>query len=137
VTHAEYIQARDGRIYFLEAAARVGGAYIADVAEAATGLNLWAEWARIEVCSMRGEEYVLPPVRKEYAGSVICLARVAEPDTSSFDAPEIVQRLKKHHHAGLIVRSPDAERVRGLLEEYSQRFVEMYLAVEPVPDTMA
>jgi biotin carboxylase len=135
VTHAEYILAGDGKLYFLEAAARVGGAYIADVAEAATGANLWAEWARIEVCSMRGEPYTLPPLRDEYAGSVLCLARMAEPDTSAFDAPEIVERLRKHHHAGLIVRSPDPERVRALLSEYSERFAEMYLAVEPVPES--
>ncbi len=135
VTHAEYILGDDGKIYFLEAAARVGGAYIADVAEAATGVNLWAEWARIEICSMRGQTYTLPAVRDEYAGSVLCLARMAEPDTSAFDAPEIVDRLRKHHHAGLIVRSPDAERVRALLNEYSQRFAEMYLAVEPVPES--
>jgi biotin carboxylase len=135
VTHAEYIQDREGRLFFLEAAARVGGAYIAEVAEAAGGLNLWAEWARIEVCSMRAEPYTLPPVREEYAGSVICLARVAEPDTSAFDAPEIIHRLRKHHHAGLILRSPQPERIRELLAEYSQRFAEMYLAVEPVPST--
>lgn len=135
VTHAEYIQARDGKLYFLEAAARVGGAFIAEVAEAASGLNLWAEWARIEVCSLRGDPYTLPPVRQEYAGSVLCLARQAEPDTAAFAASEIVHRLRKHHHAGLILRSPSCERIEALLEEYSQRFVEMYLAVEPVPAT--
>jgi biotin carboxylase len=135
VTHAEYIRDAQGKFYFLEAAARVGGAFIADVAEAATGINLWAEWARIEVCSLLREPYVLPPQRAEYAGSVLCLARMAEPDTTAFQAPEIVERLKKHHHAGLIVRSPDPERIRILLEEYSQRFVDLYLAVEPVPET--
>jgi hypothetical protein len=51
-----------------------------------------------------------------------------------FDAPEIVYRMKKHHHAGLIVQSPDAERVRTLLEDYSGRFAEAYLATAPVPD---
>ena len=135
VTHAEYIEDRSGKLFFLEAAARVGGAYIADVAEAASGVNLWAEWARIEVCSMRGVPYTLPAMRDEYAGSVLCLARMAEPDTSAFDAPEIVERLRKHHHAGMILRSPSAERIRELLAEYSQRFAEMYLAVAPVPDT--
>ncbi|HEX8096893.1 MAG TPA: ATP-grasp domain-containing protein, partial [Pyrinomonadaceae bacterium] len=40
-THAEFIRgAEDGEFYFLEIAARVGGAYIAEVLEAATGLNL-------------------------------------------------------------------------------------------------
>ena len=53
---------------------------------------------------------------------------------SMFDAPEIVYRMKKHHHAGLIVQSPDADRIRALLEDYSGRFAGTYLAVQPVPD---
>ncbi|HEY0786743.1 MAG TPA: ATP-grasp domain-containing protein, partial [Acidobacteriaceae bacterium] len=105
VTHAEYIRDAAGSFFFLEAAARVGGAFIADVVQAATGLDLWAEWARIEVCSLQGAAYTLPPTRADYAGSVLCLARVAEPDTAAFTAPEIVERLRKHHHAGLILRS--------------------------------
>jgi biotin carboxylase len=134
VTHAEYIRGKDGRFYFLEVAARVGGAFISDVVEFATGVNLWAEWGRIEVCALRGVPYAVPEGRLNYAGSVLCLARTAEPDTSMFDAPEIVYRMKKHHHAGLIVRSPEPERVRVLLEDYSGRFAETYLATAPVPD---
>jgi biotin carboxylase len=134
VTHAEYIRGEDGCFYFLEVAARVGGAFISDVVEFATGVNLWAEWGRIEVCSLRGTPYTPPESRQSYAGSVLCLARTAAPDTSMFDAPEIVYRMKKHHHAGLIVQSPDAERVRTLLEDYSGRFAEAYLATAPVPD---
>ncbi len=42
--------------------------------------------------------------------------------------------MKKHHHAGLIVQSPHPERVKTLLENYSERFVQTYLAVEPPPD---
>lgn len=135
VTHAEYIQAdEDGRFYFLEVAARVGGAFIADLVEKSTGINLWAEWARIEIANLRGVPYQLPPIKYAYAGSVLCLARSAEPDTSSFNAPEIVYRMKKHHHAGLLLQSSDPERIRQLLDEYSQRFLEMFCAVEPVPD---
>lgn len=133
ITHAEYIRAEDGRYYFLEVAARVGGAFIADVVQQATGVDLWAEWAKIEVNAMRGIPYELPAMYEDYAGSVLCLAKTAEPDTSMFDAPEIVYRMKKHHHAGLIVRSGDPERVRGILEEYSERFAEQYLAVAPPP----
>ena len=36
-----------------------------------------------------------------------------------FDAPEIVVRMKKHHHAGLIVCSESAGRVRELVDQYS------------------
>src|SRR5580658_5520074 len=50
VTHGEFLKSdADGKFYFLEIAARVGGAYIADVVEAASGINLWREWARLEI----------------------------------------------------------------------------------------
>ena len=135
VTHAEYIRAHaDGRYYFLEIAARVGGAFISDLVEASSGVNLWREWARLEVCALRGERYVLPESHESYAGSVLCLAQTAEPDTSGFNAPEIVYRMKKHHHAGLIVRSDNSERVRELLEEYASEFANRFLASMPPPD---
>jgi biotin carboxylase len=135
VTHAEYIKAHaDGKFYFLEIAARVGGAFIADLVAASTDVNLWREWARLEVAQLRGERYALPAVREEYAGSVLCLSHTAEPDTSAFDAPEIVYRMKKHHHAGLIVRSERPERVRELLEDYGSRFAQMFLATMPAPE---
>lgn len=135
VTHAEYIRAHaDGRYYFLEIGGRVGGAFIADLVEAATGLNLWREWARIEVADLGAEPYQLPPLREDYAGSVLCLAQTAEPDTSQFSAPEIVYRMKKHHHAGLIVRSQFPERVKELLEEYGESFARLYLAKLPPPE---
>jgi biotin carboxylase len=135
VTHAEYIRAHgDGRLYFLEIAARVGGAFIVELVEAATGIDLWREWARIEVSDLLGVPYELPETRAEYAGSVLCLAQTAEPDTSAFSAPEIVFRMKKHHHAGLIVRSPQSERVRELLDDYAQQFASLYLASMPPPE---
>jgi biotin carboxylase len=134
VTHGEYIRAHvDGRFYFLEIAARVGGAFIVDLVEHSTGLNLWREWAKIEVAHLRNEKYTPPTAREDYAGSVLCLAKEEEPDTSAFNAPEIVYRMKKHHHAGLIVRSEKPERVAQLLEEYSQAFMNQFMATMPAP----
>jgi len=135
VTHTEFIRAHaDGKYYFLETAARVGGAFIADVMEHASNINPWIEWARIEYSAATGQAYKLPAVREDYAGSVICLARQSEPDTSHYDAPEIAYRMKKHHHAGLILKSTDPERVRLLLEEYAGRFAQDFGAQMPVPD---
>ncbi len=135
VTHGEYIRAHaDGRYYFLEIAARVGGAFISDLVNVATGVNLWREWAKLEVANVRGERYTAPEPFASYAGSVLCLATTAEPDTSGFHAPEIVVRMKKHHHAGLIVRSEDPARVRELLEQYSAIFAERFLAQMPPPE---
>jgi biotin carboxylase len=131
VAHAEFIQAHaDGNFYFLECAARVGGAYINEMVEAATGLNLWREWARIEMAGGDGS-YRLPLVREDYAGVILSLARQDDPDTSAYNDPEVHLRIKKHHHAGLVVRSGDPHRCPALLEGYARRFAEEFLAVEP------
>ena len=134
VSHAEFIRAHaDGEFYFLECAARVGGAYINEMVEAATGLNLWREWARIEVSGGDGT-YKLPPVREEYAGVIISLAKQESPDTSAYNDPEVVTRIKKHHHAGLVLRSRDPQKIPALLDSYAVRFAEEFMAVQPMKD---
>jgi biotin carboxylase len=134
VTHAEFLRANDGgKLYFVEVAARVGGAYIADVVEAATGVNLWREWARLEIGAGK-KPYKLPAERREYAGVIISLARQENPDTSEYSDPEIVVRIPKHHHAGFVLRSPRANRIAELLDSYSERFRNDFYATQPVPD---
>ncbi len=130
----EFLKAHsDGKLYFIEVAARVGGAYISDVVEAASGINLWREWAKLEVGAGK-MPYVLPQQRNDYAGVIVSLARQEEPDTSAYSDPEIVCRVKKYHHAGFVVKSAAPKRVKELLEEYSRRFVTDFLASQPVPD---
>jgi biotin carboxylase len=134
VTHAEFLKAHsDNRIYFVEVAARVGGAYISNMVETATGINLWREWAHLEVTAGK-MPYQLPQAREDYAGVIVSLARQQEPDTSSYNDPEIVDRIRKYHHAGFILKSSSSERIETLLSSYSQRFAIDFLAREPVPD---
>ncbi len=129
-THAEFIRAHaDGEFYFLEVAARVGGAFIADMLEHGTGYHPWKEWARLEVALMRGEAYKLPQIRDDYAGIALSLARQEHPDMSGYTDPEIVWRAPKKYHAGLIVVSKDPARVESLLADYNRRFAEDFLAV--------
>ncbi len=134
VTHAEFLKAHaDGKFYFIEVAARVGGAYIADVIEAATGVNLWREWARLEVGAGK-QAYQLPAVRRDYAGVILSLARQEHPDTSAYNDPEIIFRVTKYHHVGFILKSPSHERIQKLLESYAQRIRDDFMASQPVPD---
>jgi len=131
-THSEYIKFQDdGRLYFLENAARVGGANIAECVEYATGVNLWYEWARIEISNLRGEPYQLPKTHSGYSGIINCLAHQEWPDLSDYDDPEIVWRMSKKYHAGVIISSPDAARVESLLNSYAERFAHDFLAVMP------
>ncbi|MGI9104994.1 MAG: ATP-grasp domain-containing protein [Pyrinomonadaceae bacterium] len=129
--HAEFIKsAEDGRFYFLEIAARVGGAYLAETLEAASGLNLWREWAKLELSDV-GRPYEAKPLREEYGGIVLSLARQEWPDTANYTDSEIVYRVRRAHHVGLVVRSPDHARVRELLDDYARRFAAEFSAIAP------
>jgi hypothetical protein len=118
--HAEFIK-------------RVGGAYIAEALEASSGINIWREWARIEIARGR-EAYKLPATRKEYGGVVLSLSRQEYPDTSGYTEDEIVYRVKKRYHAGLVVRSAKSQRVDELTDDFARRFVEDFTAVVPLPE---
>ena len=136
VSHSEYILGHDGTWYFLETSARVGGAHIAELVEAATGVNLWAEWARIEVAGGQAP-YQTPRLRPDYAALLVSLARQEWPDMTAFDGPEVAWRLKKRHHAGLIVASPSHARVVELLEQYARRFADEFTAALPMGEAPA
>ena len=51
--------------------------------------------------------------------------------TLQFHDSEIVYRVKKKHHAGLILRSKSHERVSELLNDYGRRFENDFIAVLP------
>jgi biotin carboxylase len=136
VSHSEFIRRGDADYVFLETSARVGGAFISDTIEAATGVNLWREWAKIEIAGEHGE-YVVPPQRRDYAGIVLSLARQEAPDMSPYTDPEVVTTIRKRHHAGVIVCSPDPLRVEALIEDYMQRFYRDYFATAPPPERPA
>jgi len=134
VAHAEFLRSHaEGKFYFIEVAARVGGAYISDVIETATGINLWREWARLEVSAGK-DPYHLPAKRDDYAGVILSLARQEHPDTSAYTDPEISYRVTKYHHAGFILKSQSHERIKQLLDSYAQRFHNDFVATQPVPD---
>jgi hypothetical protein len=132
VTHAEFIRgADDGHFYFLEIAARVGGAGIDRLVEHASNVNPWVEWARLEVADVRGESYHPPVLRQDYAGLIVSLARQEWPDTSAYNDAELVWRLTKKHHVGFIVASNDYGRVQWLVSQYVDRIAQDYMASAP------
>lgn len=137
VSHTEFIRAHDdGTFYFLETSARVGGANIAELIEAATDVNMWAEWAKVEAAAAQGTRYSPPEPRNDYAGLLVSLARQEWPDTSHFAEPELVWRMRKRYHLGLVVKSPDYDRVKDLLDLYTQRVQKDYYASAPARETV-
>ena len=129
-SHTEFMKAHaDGELYFIETSARVGGANTAEMVEAATGINLWSEWAKLEVDA--DQPYKLPPVKNRFAGVVVSLAKQEWPDTSGFADPEIVYRMKKKQHIGLVVAADDPARIDALLKSYMERIARDFTATLP------
>ena len=134
VTHAEFLQSdADGKFYLLEVACRVGGAYIANVLEHACNFNLWREWAKLEIAD-QDNPYKLPKLRKDFAGITLALANTDQPDTSHYDDDEIVYRVDKPKHVGLIFHSTKQQRVNELMSIYSERITSDFLAVAPAKE---
>lgn len=130
VSHTEFIQGHDGKLYFLETSARVGGAHISDLVEAATGISMWREWAKIEIAGA-DDEYQPPVPRQDYAALLVSLARQEKPDTSAYSDPEVVWRMDKAHHVGLIIRSERQQRVMELLDRYVERVRQDFYTFAP------
>ena len=134
VSHAEFLQSEtDGQFYLLEVAARVGGAYIANVLEQAAGFNLWREWAKLATSTI-DNPYRPPKVRKAYAGITLALANTELPDTSHYNDSEIVYRVNKPRHVGLIFSSSKQKRVDELMANYTERITSDFLAVQPAKE---
>ena len=89
-----------------------------------------AEWAKVELAG-GNLPYAAPVPREDYAGLLVSLARQEHPDTSQFADAEIVWRMSREHHVGLIVRSPSAARIRELLDDYARRVARDYHASAP------
>lgn len=133
VSHTEFIKAADGSLYFLETSARVGGAHISDLVEAATGVNLWAEWAKIETLS-KGKKYVAPKSKKNYAALLNSLAKQQWPDMSGYNAPEVFLKMNREYHVGLILQSNKYEKISEYLETYTNRFYNDFFTFVPMAD---
>ena len=121
VSHTEYIKSAEGKFYFLETSARVGGANIGELITFSSGVNLWKEWAIMENLN-ENENYTLPEIKGSYGAIIISLAKQENPDLSSYDDKSIVWKLDKKYHAGLILVNSKYDELIKLSDEYISRF---------------
>lgn len=134
VSHTEFIKAKsDGKFYFLETSARVGGANLHELVKAASGINLWEEWAKIELLSGKGD-YELPSIENNHAAILLSLAKQEWPDMNAFNDEEVVWRLNKKNHVGVIVKSENYDRITELINEYVKKFYDEFFASYPAPE---
>lgn len=130
-THSEYIRGIDGKYYFLETSSRVGGAHIPDLVEAATGINIWKEWARLETALLRNQPYTVDKPTGFFAGLIIALAKELHPDTSEFECDEVVEFLPIDYHIGIVYKSGNENVIIQKLDEAAQKITEHILNILP------
>lgn len=132
--HSEYIKGDDGKYYFLETSSRVGGAYIPELVEAATGINIWREWARLENAVLVGKKYEAPEAYNSSAGLVIALAKEENPATVRFECEYVYKFLPLDYHIGIVYKSDRQEVIQQKLDESSQIITEHILNIIPPKD---
>lgn len=135
-THSEFIKCHeDGEWYFLETSARVGGAFIPEMVEAATNINLWREWANIENALIHKKKYKLPKTKNEYAGLLITLSHEHTPDLSFVTEKEFIQQMYKDHHVIMLFQSKKQKNVIDCLDKYLEIITDKYSSFIPPSDT--
>lgn len=131
-SHTEVIRSHeDGHYYFLETSSRVGGAHLADMVEAASGINLWSEWAKLETAVALGYAYKVPKIKRIYSGIIISLSKHQWPDMAPFNDPEVVWNMNEEFHVGCIVASSSRGQVLSLLDKYAAIIQKDYHASAP------
>ncbi len=78
----------------------------------------------------------MPKVRTDHGGIIVSLSRYEHPDTSSFEDKEIVWRMKKEHHIGLILQSKDRNKIGLLLDKYAERVQNEFHASAPAKEKL-
>jgi len=133
-THSEYIKGQDGKYYFLETSSRVGGAHIPDLVEAATGINIWREWARLENVILKNKTYEIGKPTGFFAGLIIALAKDLRPETSEFESEEVAKFLTMDYHIGIVYKSDNEAKIQDRLDEAAQKITENILNIIPPQD---
>ena len=82
------------------------------------------------------EKYKLPKIRKDQGGIIVSLSRYKNPDNSSFEDKEIVWRMQKDHHIGLILQSKDRNKIQVLLDKYAERIKNEFHASAPAKEKL-
>ncbi|WP_294279963.1 ATP-grasp domain-containing protein [uncultured Chryseobacterium sp.] len=131
-THTEFIKGKDdGKWYFLETSSRVGGAHIPDLVEAATHINIWREWARIEDALLKNKEYQIADPQGFYAGLIIALIKDQSPDYHDFESEEAVKFLPIDYHIGIVYRSDDPDIIQEKLNDAAVKIQHEMLSILP------
>ena len=131
-SHTEFIKSHaTGKYYFLETSSRVGGAHLAEMVEASSGISLWAEWAKLEIANATDTKYKIPKAKKNHAGIIVSLIRDYRANYTVFTDEEIWWTMEKDYHIGMIIKTEKKAKILELLDHYAKYVFENLHASAP------
>ena len=119
-SHTEWIRNAAGEFLLLETASRVGGAYISNMVMHATGVDLWAEWARLEVVQLDHSAYEAPESRPGIGAVTIRAVGEPNPVVKGFDEGCVAEQLHKPYHVGRVFAGGSVEEVQAAQERFAR-----------------
>lgn len=132
-SHSEFLKNKaDGKFYLIETSSRVGGAHLAEMIEASTGVNLWREWGLMESAVVNKIPYQASPSIFKPAAIVITLSKHRDTDSSFLNHPSIVWRLNKEHHVGFIAVADTEEDLLQVVNHYTEIIQRDYSTSVPI-----
>ena len=127
-SHTEFIEDAEGNFLLLETSSRVGGAYISDMLHHATGVDLWAEWAKLEAAQVADGKYKAPKDLGKAGAVTIRTVSEETPDLRRFKQEEesVVKLISKPYHAGLVLTAEKESTLESLQKEIASRLFEQF-----------
>ena len=125
-SHTEWIRNAEGELLFLETSSRVGGAHIADMLRGATGVDLWAEWARLELAELKGEHYGAPADGGGHGAVTIRTIGEEYARLDDLDLGIARQMIPKRYHAACVMHDAELAKVTDAQERLYQVLRERY-----------
>jgi len=125
-SHTEFIRDADGRFLFLETSSRVGGAYIANMIHRATGVDLWSEWAKLEISKLSKTPYRPVKAQQGYGGVSIKAVGEKHPQVEGFDSTCVAEEIEKDYHVGRVFAAKTFEEVKHAQDSFASILTAKY-----------
>ncbi len=118
VSSNEFIHShQDGQFYFIQSSGKVSGHYVAELVEASSGINLWREWAKMEMTQPQELAYSCAKASTNQA-RVIRIPTENPPLLSTrLQNKAIVWRQVSHNHVTVVIKTDSFEELESIQEE--------------------
>lgn len=130
IVHVEIIKSDiTGRYFITSIIPHIADEYLSEMFFAATGINLWKEWAML-IINGKGTSDIIKP--QQYAGLIFSDTWQEQPLLDDYDDDEIKHKIVGKNQAAIILASDNYNKITELIKEYTKRFYIDFFANEKI-----